>query len=108
MATVGLFIKGTVKNAKRAAARRGIPVRDCKATPRGDGVMCHAPCSHSQVMNKVIHWYTEREGRAPMKAGRGYAPGTLLFHGACPYVSHFSNSGLIKKSLSGSKKRRRR
>ncbi len=91
---IGLFIKGTTKkSATRAAQRHGVPVRNCKMNPRGDGVLCDAPCSSK---SSVVKWYTEKANR--VKPGRGFVPGTLLFYGGCP-----SGGG-----LSGARKRRRK
>ena len=76
-----LRIKGPTKSAKRAAARHDVPVFNCHAGTH-DEVSCHAPCKPG-VTNRVIHWFTERSPSP--KQGRGYSPGTLLFHsGACP------------------------
>ncbi|HEV3059684.1 MAG TPA: hypothetical protein VGY48_15645 [Vicinamibacterales bacterium] len=69
-----LFIKGSAANAKRAAARRGIPVRDCFLTKKGDAAFCDAPES---ARPKVMEWY--REKGSVVQAGRGYTPGSLLF-----------------------------
>lgn len=80
-----LMIKGSPKNAKRAAARRGIPVRNChalattaasRARDRGrarNDTVCDAPES---ARVRVMHWLAER---GVLKEGRGYAPGSLLF-----------------------------
>lgn len=69
-----LFIKGNRKNATRAAARRGITLRNCKLNPRGDGAICDAPESARVA---VMRWYSERGNI--VKSRRGYAPGSLLF-----------------------------
>lgn len=75
---ISLIVKGPVKSAKRAAARHGVTVSSCRATSgRFADVQCYAPCKPSTNRN-VVGWYTER-GRS--KAGRGFPPGTLLYHG---------------------------
>lgn len=69
-----LFIKGGKKNATREAARRGIPVSNCKPSNKGDAVMCDAPES---ARVKVMHWLGDRS--SIIRRRRGYTPGALLF-----------------------------
>lgn len=69
-----LFIKGNRKNATRSAARHGVPVRNCKLNPKGDGTFCDAP---ETARPAVMRWYGEKGSR--IKSRRGYVPGALLF-----------------------------
>jgi hypothetical protein len=69
-----LFIKGSPANAKRAAARRGIAVRDCHLNKKGDATFCDAP---ETARTKVQEWL--RDKSSVVQAGRGYTPGALLF-----------------------------
>lgn len=68
-----LVIKGSPKNAKREAARRGIPVRECKLHPKFNETFCDAPES---ARSKVVRWLGKGDTR---RAGRGVQPGALLF-----------------------------
>ncbi len=70
-----LVIKGSPKNAKREAARHGIPVRDCKPHPRFNETFCDAPES---ARGRVVRWFGKKETRGG-RTGRGVAPGALLF-----------------------------
>jgi hypothetical protein len=75
-----LHIHGPAKSAKRAAARHGIPLENCRLGSMGS-VICDAPCKHG-VTNRVVRWHGER---AHAKRGRGFPPGTLTFYsGSCP------------------------
>lgn len=79
---IRVSIKGTPKMAKRAAARHGVPVRNCGVSglPRGTlrkETICDAPDS---ARAKIMAWYAEKETR---REGRGFAPGAMLyFNGA--------------------------
>lgn len=76
---MNLVIKGRPANAKRAAARHGVPVRDCKYDGQGGNnyTVCKAP-EKSRV--RVMYWFGERVTK---RAGRGMTPGTLVhFNGA--------------------------
>lgn len=77
--TIALVIKGPVKSAKRAAARQGISTESCRAVGSGKfgDVQCYAPCTPS-TNKKVVEWFSDRPRT---KAGRGFPPGTLLYHG---------------------------
>ena len=70
-----LVIKGSPKNAKREAARRGIQVRNCRATgaPMRRETVCDAPAS---AYRKAMDWMGRKE---TFRYGRGAAPGSLLF-----------------------------
>lgn len=68
-----LFIKGNRKNATRAAARHGVPVRNCKLNPKGDASFCDAPES---ARTAVMRWYGST---GIIRSRRGFAPGSLLF-----------------------------
>lgn len=99
---LSLIVKGSKKNATRAAARRGIPTASCRlvgggsslrAQQYGGDVQCYVPCRRG-VTERVTGWYGERGTR---RNGRGFAPGTLTyFSGSCP------------SGLAGSSRRRRK
>ena len=77
--TISLIVKGPTKSVQRAAQRHGIALESCRTVSSKFGdVQCYAPCSLS-LNKKVVDWFSERS-RA--KTGRGYPPGTLLYHGA--------------------------
>lgn len=86
---IRVHIKGSKTNAGRAAARHNLSLRNCKTDDRG-GVYCDVPCGRSR---QVVEWMTEK---AAIRKGRGYPPGTLLYHTA------------LCGALSGSRTRRRR
>jgi len=72
---LNLIIKGQPKSAKRAAARRGIPVKNCRAINARE-TACAAP-AHAHA--RVAAWLDT----GSVREGRGYEPGTLLyFNGA--------------------------
>jgi hypothetical protein len=78
MAAILLHIKGTKKNATRAAARRGIPVKSCRKNMSGT-VNCAATCASYA---RIVRWFGEKSGQ--VRQGRGFAPGTLLYYsGSC-------------------------
>jgi len=92
---LSLIVKGPIKSVKRAAARHGVTMESCRVvgTNKFGDVQCYARC-HPKTNHGVVQWYTTR---ARSKPGRGYPPGTLLYHGAfCP------------KDLSGLGRKRRR
>ncbi len=68
-----LVIKGSPKNAKREAARRGVPVRNCQKHPRFNDTFCDAPES---ARAKAVRWLGEGD---TLRVGRGVQPGALLF-----------------------------
>jgi hypothetical protein len=72
-------VKGTKKNATRAAQRYGIALRNCKKLSRGREVACDAPCNKWRAIGK---WYMEKTPRGG-RPGRGNPPGTLLFYSGC-------------------------
>lgn len=57
---IRLTIKGSIKNATRAAARHHIPVRNCFSGEHGD-TFCDAPCSKHLA---VMKWYGEKRNEA--------------------------------------------
>jgi hypothetical protein len=76
---ISLIAKGPLKSVRRAAQRHGIHLESCRVVSSKFGdLQCYAPCS-MKVNHKVVEWYT---ARAHAKTGRGYPPGTLLYHGA--------------------------
>lgn len=75
---LSLIVKGPVRNARRAAHRHGVVVKDCRSVS-GD-VQCYVKCS-AAAQNATGRWYAERNRS---KAGRGFPPGTLLYYsGSC-------------------------
>lgn len=68
-----LVIKGSPKNAKREAARRGIPVRACHKHPKFNETFCDAPES---ARVRVMRWLGHHDTK---RTGRGVQPGALLF-----------------------------
>jgi len=80
MANYKLFIKGDPKNAKRAAARRDIPVRDCTWRRPFGSLKSETTCTvvnpSQPVRVRIMQWFGEHE---TMRPGRGGAPGSLLF-----------------------------
>ncbi len=89
-----LLIKGSPSNAKREAARRGIPLKNVKRHPKFNEVYADAPCT---ALTKAMRWH----GDVPHKprSGRGFPPGSLTF---------FSASGCSPGTLRGAGRRRRR
>ena len=74
-----LLIKGRPANAKRAAARHGVPVDHCEYDGRGGNnyTACHAP---EKARRRVMEWFGQKETK---RAGRGWPPGALVhFNGA--------------------------
>lgn len=69
-----LVIKGSPKNAKREAARRGIPVRNCFKHPKFNETFCDVSESARARVTQWLH-----RGGETSKAGRGIPPGSLLF-----------------------------
>jgi len=65
-----LSIKGSKKNATRAAMRHRVPVRNC--VTKGSTTYCDAPCGKQLA---VMRWMNERD---LLVRGRGYPPGALL------------------------------
>jgi hypothetical protein len=91
---VSLIVKGPLKNAKRAAQRRGVHLESCRIVGSKFGdVQCFAKCTTSANRN-IVEWFSDR---ARTKAGRGYPPGTLLYHGS-----------LCEMDFGRSKRKRRR
>ena len=73
-----LVIKGSPKNAKREAARRGIAVRNCHKNPKRNETYCDASDS---ARGRAVQWL--HRGGETSKPGRGVPPGSLLlFNGA--------------------------
>lgn len=93
--SISLIVKGPVKSARRAAARHGVSMESCRVVGTGKfgDVQCYASC-HPKTNDGVAQWFGSR---ARTKAGRGFPPGTLLYHGA-----------FCGKDLSGPRGRRRR
>lgn len=91
--TISLIVKGPVKSAKRAATRHGVTMESCRIVGSGKfgDVQCYAKC-HPKTNHGVAQWYGSR---SRSKAGRGYPPGTLLYHGA--FCSTKGLSGLGRK-----------
>jgi hypothetical protein len=73
---ISLVIKGPLKSAKRAAARRGITVKHCRV--EGTHVGCLTSCS---AASKVHAWLDEWKP-THYKRDRGAAPGALIAAGA--------------------------
>jgi hypothetical protein len=99
--SMSLIVKGPVKSAKRAAARHGVSMESCRVVGTGKkfgDVQCYARC-HPKTNHNVAQWYGSRDHS---KEGRGFPPGTLLYHGA------FCEKYRPGKTLSGAKRKRRR
>jgi hypothetical protein len=76
---ISLIVKGPLKNVRRAAQRHDLGLESCRTVSSKFGdVQCYAACTE-KTNGKVMDWYTER---SRSKAGRGFPPGTLLYHGA--------------------------
>lgn len=77
---ISLIAKGPIKNVRRAASRHGIATQSCRVVGTGKfgDVQCYASCSPS-MNRKIVDWFSEKAGA---KNGRGFPPGTLLYHGA--------------------------
>jgi hypothetical protein len=104
--SISLIVKGPIKSAKRAGARHGVHMESCRVVSTGNAeydlarrylkfgdVQCYAPCK-PKTNDGVAQWYGSN---ARSKEGRGFPPGTLLYHGA-----------MCSKDLSGAKPRKRR
>jgi hypothetical protein len=93
--SISLIVKGPVKSAKRAGARHGVHMESCRVVGTGKfgDVQCYASC-HPKTNHGVVEWM---HARARSKQGRGFPPGTLLYHGA-----------MCAKDLSGSRARKRK
>ena len=93
--TISLIVKGPVKSARREASRHGVTMESCRVVGTGKfgDVQCYARC-HPKTNHGVTRWYGSR---ARSKAGRGFPPGTLLYHGA-----------FCSKDLSGSRQAKRK
>jgi hypothetical protein len=76
---ISLIVKGPLKSVRRAAQRHDLGLESCRTVSSKFGdVQCYAACTE-KTNGKVMDWYTER---SRSKAGRGFPPGTLLYHGA--------------------------
>jgi hypothetical protein len=100
--SVNLIIKGPAKSAKRAAARYGVPLRVDRRKLRGSSdIIAFAPCSAER---SIMTWFKQGETK---RAGRGYAPGSLLHYNA--FCAGEGERMPFKKSdLSGARRRRGR
>lgn len=77
--TIALIVKGPIKSAKRAAARHGVSMESCRIVGSGKfgDVQCYARC-RPKTNHGIAEWMHDR---ARAKTGRGFPPGTLLYHG---------------------------
>jgi hypothetical protein len=93
--SIALIVKGPIKSARRAGARHGVHMESCRVVGSGKfgDIQCYASC-HPKTNHGVAEWYG---ARTHSKAGRGFSPGTLLYHGA-----------FCAKDLSGPRSMRKR
>lgn len=96
--SISLIVKGPVKSAKRAGARHGVHLESCRVVGTGakfGDVQCYAACK-PKTNHGVAQWYGSRDHS---KEGRGFPPGTLLYHGA--FCSNYKPG----RALSGRRRR---
>ena len=102
---ISLIVKGPIKSARRAAARHGLPLESCRKVGTGKfgDVQCYAAC-RPNTNRQVVQWFSDR---GETKAGRGFTPGTLLYHGAfCTFRDE--RTAREAAQLSGKRRKRRR